>query len=161
MQFSVVKAKCARWREFYSSRVDGRQVEATIRNRIAISLFRLSLEHSAGILVLCEQGLVRTAMSLLRLQLEAYVRAEWFHFRANENDIARFLKHSEPPKFGEMISALEEHPPFDGNHLSRSKVDFWRIFNDFTHGGTLQVDAMADGTASEALLSESIIGEAL
>lgn len=133
--------KSKRWMEAAASFTEGLQIETTIRNRVAVSLFHLCVEHHQGIHTLVDMGLVGSAFALVRPQFEAYIRGAWFAVCATDDGITKFLQDNEPPKIGVMIKSLEEKEAYTGGSLSRMKKEVWDNLCGFTHGGSIQVKA--------------------
>ena len=65
----------------------------------------------------------------------------WFHHCATEAQIQAFLRGNDPPRFGDLIGAIEKIEGFDCGTLSDIKKTAYRNLNDFTHGGATQVKA--------------------
>jgi hypothetical protein len=131
----------ARWMERAGSLVDGVEVPANERNRVAVALLHLCMEHHTGVHVLVERRLWGSAFALLRSQFEAFVRGAWFQRCATDAEIARFLRRQDPPKIDKQIAALEECGAFEPGSLSDLKRTAWKSMNDYTHGGATQVKA--------------------
>ena len=120
------------------------------RLRVVMALQHLCLEHHQGIHVLVSQGVIGSALALLRPQFETYVRGAWFYYCASDNQIKDFLKGNDPPRFGILIQDLEKVEAFDGGTLSELKKAAYKNLCDFTHGGTVQVKAR---NSSEGVIS--------
>ncbi|HTP66452.1 MAG TPA: hypothetical protein VMJ66_13755, partial [Geobacteraceae bacterium] len=122
----------------YAAMIEGATFPTTNRHRVAISLLHLCLEHHQGIHVLIDQNVIGSAFALLRPQLETYVRGVWFHHCAEDEQIQTFLEGGDPPRFGNLIEAIEQIEGFDCGTLSDIKNTVYRNLNDFTHGGATQ-----------------------
>ena len=130
-----------RWMVECASLVDGVSFETTNRMRVAVSLFHLCIEHQTGIHTLVDHGVIGSGFALLRPQFEAYVRGVWYHRCATDAQVTSFIGGGEPPKILPLIKAIELLPDYSDGVFSLITKDRWREFNDFTHGGTLQVKA--------------------
>jgi hypothetical protein len=113
----------------------------TGRHRVSASLFRLSIEHQSAIHLLIDNGVVGSALALLRPQFEGYVRGSWFLHCGREADVAAFLRGREPPKIDYLITDISKISDADHTRLPAIKARIWKLFNDFTHGGAIQVKA--------------------
>jgi len=137
----VVLSRSECWMVECAALIDGVPFPTTNRLRVAITLQHLCIEHHQGIHTLVEQRVIGSAFSLLRPQLESYVRGVWFYHCASDKKILAFLNGDEPPNFGLMIEAIEKIDGFDCGTLSDIKKIAYRNLNDFTHGGSTQVKA--------------------
>ncbi|MDE2422098.1 MAG: hypothetical protein KGO49_13065 [Gammaproteobacteria bacterium] len=151
MLLKTAIANSERWMNFNSSLVDGTEIDATQRLRVAASLFHLCIEHQQAVHTLVNHGLFGSAFALLRPQFEAYVRGIWYHRCATEPNIDAFIRGSEPPKIGEMLTSIETLPDFDSQSLIATKKAVWKALNEFTHGGAVQVKSRMN--SSEIILN--------
>ncbi len=133
--------KSAEWMKECGSLVDGVSFETTNRLRVSVSLSHLCVEHQKGIHVLVEYGVIGSAFALFRPQFEAYLRGVWFHRCATDAQVSDFLAGEEPPKFGDLIGAVQKLEGYKEGILGKFKKEIWRNLNDFTHGGAIQVKA--------------------
>jgi hypothetical protein len=131
--------KSKRWMEQAHSLIDGRSFPTSDRNRVAVSLFHLCIEHHQGIHTLVDHGVIGSAFALVRPQLEAYVRGAWFAVCATDVDVARFLRDEGPPRIGILIENLEEKEAYKSGSLRRMKAELWDTLCGLTHGGYIQV----------------------
>ncbi len=129
------------WMILSSTLADGIQIPSADRIRIAAALFHLCTEHHQGIHTLSEHGFFGSAFALLRPQLEAFVRALWFHRCANDSQVASFIGGREPPKISALLEKIKCIPDYDSASLISTKNAVWDVLNDFTHGGVAQVKA--------------------
>lgn len=140
-----------------SALVDGISFPTTTRALVSASLHHLCIEHHTGIHTLVEHGVCGSAVALFRPQLEAYIRAAWYHLCASETNISEFLEGAEPPRIDTMIQQLESTEAFDEGTLRRIKSESWRNLCDFTHGGMIQVKARnAGGELVQSYKSEHV-----
>jgi hypothetical protein len=121
--------------------LDGLSFATNNRNRVAVSLLHLCVEHQTGIHTLVDHGVLGSAFALVRPQFESYVRGVWIHRCASDAQVREFLSGDEPPSLGALVRAIETVPDFSEGVLARMKGGIWRNLNDFTHGGTIQVKA--------------------
>lgn len=134
------------WMIASSSLADGLEIDSSIRNRTAASLFHICTEHQQAIHVLISSGLSGSAFALMRPQFEAYTRGAWYQHVASDSKIAAFIRGGEPPKIALMLSDLESISNFDYQLLQDTKKSVWGILNNFTHGGSIQVNARMTAT---------------
>jgi len=132
-----------RWMIQCATLVDGVSFSSTNRARVAITLHNLCIEHHTGIHTLTDNGVIGSALALFRPQFEAYIRGAWFHHCAEEQVIDEFIQDAEPLRVGvrEMIRQLEKKEAFNNGVLSRLMQQHLQNWNDFTHGGAIQVKA--------------------
>jgi hypothetical protein len=131
--------KSKRWMEQAALLTDGLSFPTSDRNRVAVSLYHLCLEHHQAIHTLVDHGVIGSAFALVRPQLEAYVRGAWFAACATNRQVARFLKNEDPPKIGVLIEDLEKRAAYKDGSLRRMKAELWDTLCGFTHGGLIQV----------------------
>jgi hypothetical protein len=147
------------WMRASLSLIDGLSFEATDRARVAVSLLHLCMEHQAGIYTLVAHNVEGSAFALLRPQFEAYVRGIWYHRCATNEQVAKFVGGAEPPKIAALVEAIEKVPGLSDGELSKIKAGVWREFNDFTHGGSIQVKSRNSPSGIGAQwLHEHIVG---
>ena len=141
MPLDAALGKAQRWMETCARLLDGLTFETSNRDRIAVSLQHLCIEHHSAIHTLVNHGIHGSAFALIRPQFEAYVRGAWFYFCAGEDYVSSFIDGNDPPKINLLISDLEKLGAYEGKDLSRMKTAVWKNMNDFTHGGMVQVKA--------------------
>lgn len=125
------------------ARVNTLSVPTTNRARVAAALHQLSIEHYTGIHVLVGTGVYSAAFALYRPQLEAFVRAAWYHRCASDDQVSELISGGEPPSPKIQMLDLERSGAFDPGALIRLKDMTWKHLCDFTHGGSLQVKVRA------------------
>lgn len=114
-------------------------IPGDLRARVAGGLFAITLEHHHSIVLLCQHRLYGSALALLRLTLEGYIRGEWLRVCATDAQVEAFSKDGRPPSFGAMIEHIELTPGHEAKTLSTLKQQIWGALNAFTHGGGLHV----------------------
>ena len=152
--------KSERWMVECNSLLKGTSFPPTDRNWVAITLQHLSIEHHQGVHVLLDRNVVGSALALLRPQLEAYIRGVWFHYCATDKQVRDFKRgKGRLPEFGQLIEAIEKIDGYDCGTLSAFKKDVYGVFNDFTHGGSIQVRArISGGEVVSSYLPEHVLG---
>lgn len=144
LQFEFAVDRSERWMAACAEILWGLHIPPSDRLRAAASLLHLSIEHHQGIHVLITSGVIGSAFALYRPQFEAYVRGVWLHHCASEKEFGIFLKKRGriDLEFGDVIKAIEKTAPgFESGLLTKAKNSIYRVVNDFTHGGPLQVGA--------------------
>lgn len=141
MSIKEALARSNEWLTQSHALIDTLKFISSNRLRIAASLQHLSLEHHIGIYTLVAGKLIGSAFSLYRLQFEAYVRGAWILLAATDNQIDKFIKTDELPRFGEMVDALEMHEGLQEGYLNKIKKAGWKNLNSLTHGGIVQINA--------------------
>lgn len=74
-------------------KIDGIAIPSELRFRVAGGYLDMALEHQKSIVLLVVNHLYGSALSLVRLIFEAYVRGVWLHHCASEADLKRFEKN--------------------------------------------------------------------
>ncbi len=141
MPISPALTKSKSWMIRCASIIDGVSFQTSNRNRVAVSLYHLCIEHHTGIHTLVDNNVYGSAFALVRPQFEAFVRGAWYHRCASDNQIDKFLRGGEPPPIKEQIETLEALDGFSGGFLKGIKDNAWKNLSDFTHGGAIQVKA--------------------
>lgn len=105
------------------------------KDKWAFSCFDIVIEHHLSIVTLSDSKLYGSALALLRVQYEAFIRGLWLRYVATENDLSRFKRDKVKPSFYELIKAVETTRGIKSGLLSHIKDKQWAIFNSFTHTG--------------------------
>lgn len=119
--------------------IDGLEINAGLRHRMAGGCLDMALEHHKAMVLLIFRQLYGSAFSIMRLQFEAYIRGVWLHQCATESDLARFTKGKCKCTFKQLITAIERLDGFNEGILSKTQMKSWTAMNSFTHTGYLQV----------------------
>lgn len=141
MELQSAIEKSEQWMVQSSTLTDGLKIDPSVRSRVAASLFLLCTEHQQAVHVLTNQGLLGSAFALLRPQFEAYVRGVWYHRCTSDSKLNSFVKGAEAPKILELLTDIGNLSDFDSQDIIETKQAVWRVLNDFTHGGSVQVRA--------------------
>jgi len=113
------------------------------RSTICLAFCRSAIEHAIAQRVLIEAGLTGTALSLIRLQFEAVVRAAWVLHAAKEDWLDKFSapvpdgELSEPqmgPPIPAMIEAIGAVAGPAATELKRLHGTV-KVMHSFVHGG--------------------------
>lgn len=132
-------AKAKKLANWLAQQVDGIELHGGFRARLSGACFFVALDHHAALLLNAEQGLMPSALALIRCQFDAYLRGCWLAFIATEDQVEGFSKGVEPPKVWEIVRDLEEHPSFKAGVLTHVKEQTYSMMCDFNHTGIGQV----------------------
>jgi hypothetical protein len=124
---------------FLQLTVHEKSMPFNVRVRASGGCLMIAMDHHHGIVVLLGAGLYASAFALMRVAFDAYVRGEWLNLCATEKEVDGFLRGDEPPKFGEMLKAIERTSGFQEQALSRIKKNSWDAMCAYTHTGGLHV----------------------
>ncbi len=123
------------------------------KNRAALAFFHLCLEHQHGLHALMEQRIFGSGLALIRPLYESYVRGMWAFHCASHEEILAFIQKDRLPRIRQMlvriVSAVEGLENMEASHDSS-----WDWMNDYTHGGSTQIKARAQGDTIENTQSE-------
>jgi hypothetical protein len=108
------------------------------RSYLSGACLHASIEHGFAILVLVDEDLHGSALALIRLQFEAYVRGMWLAQCASDSEVDK-AGHDEFPKINSMIESLEKPGLLDSALLSTIKDGAWESLNSLTHTGYQQI----------------------
>ena len=105
----------------------------------------VSFEHSESAKMLLAAGNFTSALGLVRLQYEAFVRAMWLYFSASEIAVSKLMaglthesvKRAERlPMLSEMLKKLESKAPKVAlDQLLEFKEYSWKPLSSYVHGG--------------------------
>ena len=128
---------------FLSRKIHDIAVPDTLRNRIAGACFSITLDHFDAILVLLghKHPIYASAYSLMRVEFESYIRGIWLLNCASDEKIENFAKGELGifPDTKSLICAVEKVSGFDGQQLTKTYIENWSDFCEYTHTGALQV----------------------
>jgi hypothetical protein len=108
------------------------------RSHLSGACLHASIEHGMAIVVLVDEGLYGSALALIRLQFEAYLRGIWLAQCAGDCEVDR-AGHDDFPSVNSMIVSLEKPGLLDSALLSTIKRDAWKPLNSLTHTGYQQI----------------------
>ena len=142
--------------------LDGLHIgEGNKRVHLAARCLHTAVEHGQAIVVLVAEGLSGSALALVRLQFEAYVRGIWLLHGATDQSVDRAGRDKFPYKMEEMITDLEQPGRFDAGILSRVKAGWWALLNSLTHTGYLQIGARLSAAGIGSNFEEGQVRDAL
>lgn len=131
------------------------------RSTICMAYCRSAVEHAIAQRILIEAGLSGTALSLIRLQFEAVVRATWILLAAKDDWLVKFSAPvpdgdlSEPqmgPPIPSMIDAIGSVAAQAGAELKRLDGTI-KVMHSFVHGGVHLVVHALRGYPPEKLMA--------
>ena len=126
--------------QWLDAKIDGLEIQADLRSRIAGGCLDVVLEHQKGIVLLVSERIYASAFGLVRLIFEAYVRGIWLHQCATQQDLNRFEKNKLDKTFDNLIQEIEKLDGFNNvDVLSKVKNASWAAMNSYTHTGFHQV----------------------
>lgn len=135
--------------QWLDSNIDGLDIPANDRMRLAAGCLDMALEHQKSIVLLTANSLFGSAAALVRLEFEAYVRGVWLLYCASDLEIEKFKKDKLDKNFGQLIEDIEKHGAFNVGTLSHVKNASWKAMNSFTHSGLYQI--VRRSTANEIM----------
>jgi hypothetical protein len=122
-----------------SNELDGLDVAATERNRLALSALYAALDHHAGLVLLFCVELYAPGFALLRPAYEGFVRGTWLRYCASEKQVRDFSRGRALPSILELLSDIERTGPFAGERiLSSAHSRNWQTLCGFAHNGIQQ-----------------------
>ena len=141
--------------------IDDLPVDRTDKNLAAAGCLHLSFEHHASIAVLVREMHRGSAATLVRPQLESFLRGAWLHRCATEQEASAFLNDKDPPGPSAMIKVLEQHDFYKSGSLSTLKAKAWNGLCSYTHAGGLHVTRRLSATEIVQNYSEEELIEML
>lgn len=132
----------SRYKEFMiwvQQHLDGLMLaEPCKRSHLSGGCLHTCIEHGMAIVVLVGEGLCGSALALVRLQFEAYVRGIWLAQCASDSEVDK-AGRDDFPKIDTMIRSLEKPGLIDSAFLSMIKRGSWKPLNSLTHTGYQQI----------------------
>ncbi len=140
--------------------IEGLSIPTNDRAIIVAACEDVALEHHKSIVLTTREQLHGSAFALIRIQFEAYIRGQWLHYCASDDELAKFKERDKLDKtFGQLIEDLEGQEAFNVGVLSRIKQDSWDAMNSFTHTGFVQVlRRISDTELGSNYPEEEIVG---
>ena len=147
---------------WFSQSLDGLLFKREARQKYAGGCLDMALEHHDAIVILIKNGIYGSALSLLRLAFESYIRGVWLLKCAKDNDLKRFSKDKPGRSVAGMIADIQSLPANEGNAvLSESWKDAKTLLHSFTHSGLHQVSRRYGDQGIEASYPEDELQSAL
>ena len=118
-------------------------------------LCSVALEHAESAKILIVSGNFTSAVGLLRLQYEAFVRAMWLLYAASDVAVEKLAaeltyegakKAEKMPMLSEMLRKLEGKAPTEAiGMLLEFKQYSWKPLSSFVHGGIHAINRHSKG----------------
>jgi hypothetical protein len=147
--------------QWLDRRIDGVEVKPDDRLRLAAACLDMAMEHHKAIVLLISRRLYGSALALVRLIFESYVRGIWLHGCATDSEILRFQRGKLDKTFAALIAEVEKLEAFDVGVLSQVKIASWKAMNSFTHTGTSQIASRLTETTIGSNYAEQDVAHAL
>lgn len=113
--------------------VQGRELQPTIRKRLAGASYGLALEHQRSMTVLVEAKAYGSVLALLRPAVEGFALGYWLLYQADEAQLTVFIAGRSTLTLEPLLRRIA-----DENTSGPRKGDLQRLvkrLNTFTHGG--------------------------
>ena len=125
-------SKLSRWLD---SKIDGTEIPSSKRARMSAGCLDQAMEHQKAIVLLVRRQHHGSALSLVRLAFESYVRGVWLHHCATETELNEYTRDKLRKEFSVLIKEFEVVEAFTAGTLSAIKKRSWPTMNSFTHSG--------------------------
>lgn len=148
-----------------------KMVEAgTWREKLAVALCHLSIEHHHGVITLSQDRHYSPALALFRPQMEAWLRSMWVDQMATDGELNAFMDGEEfvmvpsskndgtlkkkriPPPIRDIILSIKDEG--ERQALLDNYDSTWSVLCDFTHGGALQIKARLQSDGMRTIYPE-------
>lgn len=136
--------------------------DTSLKARLAKVMCSISFEHSQSLKMLLASGNFTSAVCLLRLQYESYVRAVWIYYAAKDSEVSKLaaiLDHhsakraNKLPMLSKMIEDLDKKAPLEAvSPIKEFKEYSWKSLSSYVHGGLHAVERHARGYPEELLV---------
>jgi hypothetical protein len=130
------------WIDEHSKEVS---LDGDLRTLIAAACFDTVLEHQNAIARLVENQLKGSALALMRVIAEAFIRGMWFARCATDDEIVRFQKNDEIKKLTSLVAEIEVAMGNATDTLSKMVQSQWGTLCGFTHTGFKQLTRRYSG----------------
>ena len=97
-----------------------------------------ALEHQKAIVLLVRRHHFGSALALIRVAFESYVRGVWLHQCATDTELSNYTRDKLKKEFYQLIAEVETTEAFKEGVLSAIKKRSWKAMNSFTHSGYSQ-----------------------
>jgi hypothetical protein len=140
------------------------------KNMVLAAYVNIALEHHKAIWLLSESGLNGSALAMVRLVWDPYLRALWINKVATEQQIEQASR--DEFKFPPMRQMREDIKQAYGDHSDpeqmeklddflQSVKEVWQAMSSYTHSGGLQIGRQFTVDEVKPKYSEGAIAEAL
>lgn len=113
--------------------VQGLEISATTKNRLAGAAYGLALEHQRGMTVLIEAKAYGSTLALLRSAVEGFALGYWLLYQTDEAQLTAFVEGKSKPSLDFLLRCIaDEHSSGPRKGQLQQLV---KRLNAFTHGG--------------------------
>jgi len=129
--------------------------DTSTRAESAKIMCSVSFEHAESAKMLLTAGNITSALGLVRLQYEAFVRAMWLYFAATDTAVSKLMadlsnesakRADRLPMLSEMLQKLEgKAPQVALDQLLEFKEYSWKPLSSYVHGGIHAVNRHSVG----------------
>jgi hypothetical protein len=118
-----------------------RSLPASKRDQLAGACWHIALEHAMGVTLLVEQHLDGSALAMMRLLFESWIRGVWLKRAATDAQLDA-AGRDVFPSFAKIVEDIEKKEAFGGGPiLSGIKQRTWSRLCSYTHTGYQQIGA--------------------
>ncbi len=132
--------------EWLGSRINGLRIPKDEKSILACSCFHLVIEHHRAILLLIDRKLYGSALALVRVLFESFIRGLWLQHCATPKELNLYANDKLELKFSDLLKNVEAVPGWDSGLFSNFKSNYWKPLNSFTHSGFLQTSQRFNGS---------------
>ena len=131
------------------------------RDMLLVGFSSNAIKHFLAITILVEEQLYSSAFALVRVLYENVIRLEYMYFLMNDDKINTLYKFNNWdnhfPKISKMIKDIDSLT--DVKHYSDMHLKAYKIMNDYTHTGSIQIANNFNESAStiESNYDEKVI----
>lgn len=122
----------------------------------------IAFEHAESAKLLVATGNYTSAVSLVRLQYEALVRAMWLLYAASDDAVSKLMselcaesaqKANSIPMLTEMLEKLQGKAPSEALEMLREFKEYsWKPLSSFVHGGIHAISRHSKGYPKPLLI---------
>jgi hypothetical protein len=120
------------------------------RNQLVGAYVSIMLEHQRAVRALIDAGLVGSAFTLLRSQIEAGFRGLWVNLIGTDAQVEQIIvKDKQPfPPFRTLARLLDRS--YNARGIFAHIAQHWKAFNSMTHSGMAQIGRRFDNEGNIA-----------
>lgn len=132
------------------------------RPRASKIVCSIAFEHAESAKLLVATGNYTSAVSLVRLQYEALVRAMWLLYAASDDAVSKLMselcaesaqKANSIPMLTEMLEKLQGKAPSEALEMLREFKEYsWKPLSSFVHGGIHAISRHSKGYPKPLLI---------
>lgn len=132
------------------------------RRRASKIVCSIAFEHAESAKLLVATGNYTSAVSLVRLQYEALVRAMWLLYAASDDAVSKLMselcaesaqKANSIPMLTEMLEKLQGKAPSEALEMLQEFKEYsWKPLSSFVHGGIHAISRHSKGYPKPLLI---------